>query len=61
MLEGGGEAHGWVAHVGFSADEVGDGDLYFLEEVSAVVLEDGNVEHHDSLDAVIARQYFIIE
>jgi hypothetical protein len=41
-----------ISHVWLAADEVRDGDLDLREEVSAVILEDGNVEHHDALHPV---------
>ena len=50
-----------VSHILGTAHKPRDGHLDLLQEVPLLVLEDGNVEHHDSLDAVIARQYFIIE
>jgi len=37
-----------ISHVRFPADKISHGDLDFGQEVTAIVLENGNVEHHDA-------------
>lgn len=45
--------HVWIAHVLGTADKPCHGDVDLFEEISPLILEDGDVEHEDTLDPLV--------